>query len=68
MKRFSLGIFFDGLGTLLLGVAMFLDHTIAYKSMAQQIGLAVILLAVVVQWAAAMYLIVPPGLRQWRER
>lgn len=68
MKRFALGIFFDGFGTLLLGVALFLDHTIAYKSLAQQLGIAVILFAVAIQWITAMYLIIPSGLRQWRER
>lgn len=65
-RRFALGIFFDGFGTLLLGVAIYLDYTLTMQTPLQQVGIVVILLAVVVQWAAAMYFIIPVARQRWR--
>lgn len=65
-RRFALGIFFDGFGTLLLGVAMYLDYTLTMQTMLQEVGLVVIMLAVVVQWAAGLYFAVPAARQRWR--
>jgi len=65
-RRFAIGVFFDGFGTLLLGLAMYLEFTITMPSLLQEIGLVVILLAVVVQWVTGMYFIIPAACEQWR--